>query len=71
MQHGRILRVTPWKGGPYATYVVAEEDAAKAATILRTSVGPKAKIEPIGGASMKLLHALDLMAGEFKKTESP
>jgi hypothetical protein len=69
MLHGRILRVTPAIGAPYATYVVAEEDAAKAATILRTAVGPKAKIEPIVRASMKLLLSLELSPGEFKKTE--
>jgi hypothetical protein len=68
MQHGRILRVTPWNGAPYATYVVAEEDVARAEAILRTQVGPKARIEPIGRASMKLLLSLELSAGEFKKT---
>jgi len=52
------------------TYVVAEEDATKAVAMIRTLVGPSLYVESIGRASRKLLLAIGLSAGEFKKAES-
>lgn len=70
MEHGRIVRVSPSPKGDYMTYVVAEEDATKAVAMVRALVGPAPHVESIGRASRKLLHAIGLSAGEFKKTES-
>ena len=69
MQYGRIVRVTYTLGEPYITYIVAEEDAAKAAAMMRTQVGADASVECIGRASKRLLLALGLSAGEFTKAD--
>jgi hypothetical protein len=69
MQYGRIIRVTHTPGQPYVTFIVAEEDAAKAATMMRTQVGPDASVECIGRASKQLLLAMGLSAGEFKEAD--
>jgi|307.fasta_scaffold1365772_1 hypothetical protein len=69
MEYGRIVRVTYTLGGPYVTYIVAEEDAAKAAAMMRTQVGADANVECIGRASKQLLLAIGLSAGEFKKAD--
>ena len=52
------------------TYVVAEEDATKAGPMIRTLVGPAPHVESIGWAPLKLVLAIGLSAGEFKKVES-
>jgi hypothetical protein len=70
MRYGRIVRVSSSPEGDYATYVVAEEDAAKAVAMIRTRLGPALHVESIGRASLKLLLAIGLSAGEFKKAES-
>ena len=36
MQYGRIVGVTYTLGGPYVTYIVAEENAAKASAVRAT-----------------------------------
>ena len=69
MEYGRIVRVTYTLGGPYVTYIVAEEDATKAAAMMRTQVGADANVECIGRASKQLLLAIGLSAGEFKKAD--
>jgi hypothetical protein len=69
MQYGRIVRITYTLGGPYATYIVAEESAAKATAMMRELVGEEASVECIGRASKQLLHAIGLSAGEFKKAD--
>jgi hypothetical protein len=69
MEYGRIVRVTYTLGEAYVTYIVAEEDAAKAAAMMRTQVGEDASVECIGRASKRLLLALGLSAGEFKKAD--
>jgi len=69
MEYGRIIRVTHILGGPYDTYIVAEENAAKAAAMMRTQVGANASVECIGRASKQLLLAIGLSAGEFKKAD--
>ncbi len=69
MQYGRIVRVTYTLGGPYATYIVAEESAAKATAMMRTQVGTDANVECIGRASKELLRAIGLSVGEFKKAD--
>jgi len=69
MEYGRIIRVTYTHGEPYETYIVAEEDAAKAAAMMRTQVGANASVECIGRASKQLLLAIGLSAGEFKKAD--
>jgi hypothetical protein len=69
MEFGRIVRVTYRLGGPYVTYIVAEEDAAKAAAMMRTQVGADASVECIGRASKRLLLAIGLSAGEFKMVD--
>lgn len=69
MKHGRIIRVTP-RGGrnrSYATYVVAEESAAKAVSILTSNSEPGSRVETIGRASLQLLRSLSLSPGEFKE----
>jgi hypothetical protein len=68
MKHGRIVRVTERRG--YTTYIVAEEDSAKAEAILRTLVGRAPVVQSIGRASLKLLEAVGLAPGEYKKTEN-
>ena len=68
MKHGRIIRVSERQS--YTTYIVAEEDAAKAEALLRTLVGPAPIVQSIGRASLKLLEAADLSAGGCKKTEN-
>jgi hypothetical protein len=70
MQYGRIVRITYTSGGSYATYIVAEENAAKAAAMMRAQVGADASVECIGRASKELLRAVGLSAGEFKKADS-
>jgi len=69
MQYGRIVRITYTLGGPYATYIVAEENAAKATAMMKAQVGADASVECIGRASKELLRAVDLSAGEFKKVD--
>jgi hypothetical protein len=49
---------------------VAEENAAKATAIMRKMVGPGPVVQSIGRASLKLLEAAGLSAGEYKKTEN-
>ena len=39
MQYGRIVRITYTLEGPYATYIVAEENAAKATAMMKAQVG--------------------------------
>ena len=68
MKHGRIIRVSERQS--YTTYIVAEEDAAKAEALLRTLVGPAPIVQSIGRALLKLLEAADLSAGGYKKTEN-
>jgi hypothetical protein len=70
MKYGRLVRVSPSQKKGYATYVVAEEDATKAVAMIRTLVGTAPNVESIGRASLKLLLAVGLSAGEFKKAES-
>jgi hypothetical protein len=68
MKHGRIVRVSERRG--YTTYIVAEEDAAKAEALLRAVVGPEPVVQSIGRASLKLLEAVGLSAGEYKQTQN-
>jgi hypothetical protein len=68
MEHGRIVRVSERQG--YMTYIVAEEDAAKAVAVIRKATGPGPVVESIGRASLQLLDAMDLSAGEYRKTEN-
>jgi hypothetical protein len=70
MQYGRIVRITYTSGKSYATYIVAEENAAKAAAMMRAQVGADASVECIGRASKELLRAVGVPAGEFKKVDS-
>ena len=67
MQYGRIVRITYTLGQPYVTYIVAEENAAKATAMMKGQVGADASVECIGRASKELLHAMGLAAGEFKR----
>ena len=69
MQYGRIVRITYTLGGPYVTYIVAEESAAKATAMMKGQVGADASVECIGRASKELLRAFGLSAGEFKKAD--
>jgi hypothetical protein len=68
MRHGRIIRVSERLG--YTTYIVAEEDATKAEALIRTVVGPGPAVQSIGRASLQLLDAVGLSAGENAKTEN-
>ena len=68
MKYGRLVRDSSSERS-YTTYVVAEEDATKAVAMIRTLVGPSLYVESIGRASPKLLLAIGLSAGEFKKAE--
>ena len=68
MQYGRIVR-TYTLGEPYATYIVAEENAAKATAMMKEQIGADASVECIGRASKELLRAIGLSAGEFKKAD--
>jgi hypothetical protein len=68
MKHGRIVRISEHRD--YTTYIVAEENAAKATAIMRKMVGPGPVVQSIGRASLKLLEAAGLSAGEYKKTEN-
>jgi hypothetical protein len=70
MKYGRLVRVSLSQKEGYMTYVVAEEDATKAVAMIRTLVGPAPHVESIGRASLKLLLAIGLSAGEFKEAES-
>jgi hypothetical protein len=67
MPYGRIVRITYTLGGPYATYIVAEESSAKATAMMKAQVGADASVECIGRASKELLRAVGLSAGEFKR----
>ena len=67
MQYGRIVRITYTLGEPYATYIVAEENAAKATAMMKEQIGADASVECIGRASKELLRAIGLSAGEFKR----
>ena len=69
MKHGRIVRVTPLFGGPYITYIVAEEDAAKAESLVRQVAQRGARVEAIARASLKLLMAASLAPGEFDRAD--
>lgn len=67
MEHGRIIRVTR-QSGEVETYIVAEPDKAKAVAKLAARAATKMdRIEPIGRASLDLLKAMGLAAGEFSK----
>jgi hypothetical protein len=68
MEFGRIIRVTSrdWKT---ALYVVAEQDAGKAETLLAANVEPGSDLEQVGRASLKLLLAMSLSPGQFKRTD--
>jgi hypothetical protein len=68
MKHGRIVRVTPYRGAPDIFYVVAEENRFKAANIIRAISDPGAKVEPISRASLKLILAMSLSEGQFRET---
>ena len=68
MKYGRIIRVSEHQG--YTTYIVAEEDTAKAEALMRTLVGPEPVVQSIGRASLKLLEAVGLSAGEFKRARN-
>ena len=69
MQYGRIVRITYTLGQPYATYIVAEESAAKAAAMMKAQIEADASVECIGRASKELLRAIGLSAGQFKKVD--
>ena len=66
---GRIVRITYTLGGPYVTYIVAVESAAKATAMMKGQVGADASVECIGRASKELLRAIGLSAGQFKKVD--
>jgi hypothetical protein len=68
MKYGRIIRATRWDGH-HVTYVVAEEDAAKAMAIIKAGLQQEYQLQPIGRASLKLLSGLSLSAGEFREAE--
>jgi hypothetical protein len=68
MKYGRIVRVSERQG--YTTYIVAEEDAAKAVALIRDTTGPGPVVQSIGRASLKLLDAVGLAAGGYKKAEN-
>ena len=70
MKYGRLVRVSPSQKEGYMMYVVAEEDATKAVAMIRTLVGRSPHVESIDRASLKLVLAIGLSAGEFKKVES-
>jgi hypothetical protein len=63
--HGRVVKVT--NGDETVLYIVAEENAAKAAAILAANVASGSQIEPLGRASNELLSAFALSPGEFRK----
>ena len=67
MQYGRIVRITYTLGGPYVTYIVAEESAAKATAMMKGQVGADASVECIGRHRKNCFALLALSAGEFKK----
>jgi hypothetical protein len=56
--------------GKTALYVVAEQDAGTAESILRTQVETGAELEHVGHASLKLLLAMGMVPGEVKRTDS-
>ena len=68
MKQGRIIRVSERQG--YTTYIVAEEDAAKAVALIRKVVGLGPVVQSIGRASLKLLDAVGLSAGEYNETQN-
>jgi hypothetical protein len=49
MKHGRIIRISEHRD--YTTYIVAEENAAKAVTLIRAMVGPGPVVQSIGRAT--------------------
>jgi hypothetical protein len=68
MEFGRIIRVTH-PDGKSALYVVAEQDMAKAESILTANVGPYADLEHVGHASIRMLLAMSMSPGQFKRTD--
>jgi hypothetical protein len=68
MNNGRVIRAT-FPDGKTVLYVVAEQDAAAAEKLLAASVEPGAELEQVGLASLRLLHAMSLSPGEFKRTD--
>jgi hypothetical protein len=68
MKYGRIIRATRWDGH-HVTYVVAEEDTAKAVAIIRAGLQQEYQLQSIARASLKLLSGLSLSAGEFQEAE--
>jgi hypothetical protein len=69
MRYGRIVRVTPYHGGLQIVYIVAEEDRIKATSIIRPIAGHTAKIEILGRASLKLIEAMSLADGQYKRVD--
>ena len=67
MQYGRIVRITYTLGGPYVTYIVAEESAAKATAMMKGQVGADASVECIGRASKELLRAFGFVSRGVQK----
>jgi hypothetical protein len=68
MDFGRIIRVTS-RDQKTALYVVAEQDAAKAEMLLAANLEPGSDLEHVGHASLKLLAAMFLSPGQFKRTD--
>jgi hypothetical protein len=69
MEYGRIIRVT-LPSGESSIYVVAQQDSAEAVSLLAPHVEPGAELEPVGRASLRLLEAMSISLGEFKRTDS-
>jgi hypothetical protein len=64
MKQGRIVRITT-----YVTYIVAEENAAKAVDLLKAAAEPRSGVEAIGRASLETLRPMSLAPGQFQRAE--
>jgi hypothetical protein len=67
MDFGRVVKVTT--GDETLLYIVAEEDAGKAAAILTAHVASGSQIETLGRTSRQLLSVLAFSPGEFRKAQ--
>lgn len=69
MGYGRIVKLTTQTatGSDAVMYIVAEQDPAKAESIVRAKAPIGATVEAVGRASEHLLAALGLAPGEFKR----
>jgi hypothetical protein len=66
MNHGRLVKIT-FADGRHAVFVVAEEDAERAVSLIKVTAPSDAMLESVGRVSLNLLKVLNLQPGAFTR----